>query len=188
MAKRKLDQVLIIDVEATCWEHTPPPDQVSEIIEVGLCMLDVTTWQPHSKRRILVRPESSTVSHFCTQLTGLTQEQVDRGISFAEACSLLKAEYASHERVWASYGEADRLRFERQCQSRQVAYPFAPRHINIKALLALWYGLPKEVGMAAALKIAGLPLEGTHHHGDDDAWNIATLFAGIMKRGIDVRH
>ncbi|GHO84252.1 3'-5' exonuclease [Dictyobacter formicarum] len=183
MVKRKLDKVLIVDVEATCWENGIPEGQENEIIEIGLCLLDVASWQSQDKRSIIVRPEHSTISPFCTQLTGITQEQVDQGISFSEACTLLKAEYGSQERVWASYGEADRLYFERQCQSRRIAYPFAPRHINIKALFALWHGLPKEVGMSTALHIAGLPLEGTHHHGDDDAWNIAALFSAMMKHG-----
>ena len=40
---RKLDQILVIDVEATCWEGNPPPGQTSEIIEIGLCVLDVPT-------------------------------------------------------------------------------------------------------------------------------------------------
>ncbi len=28
---RKLDQILVVDVEATCWEGQPPPGQESEI-------------------------------------------------------------------------------------------------------------------------------------------------------------
>ena len=40
---RKLDQILVVDVEATCWEGDPPPGQISEIIEIGLCVLDVAT-------------------------------------------------------------------------------------------------------------------------------------------------
>jgi inhibitor of KinA sporulation pathway (predicted exonuclease) len=35
--------------------------------------------------------------------------------------------------------------------------------------------LAKPVGMAQALSITGLPPEGRHHRGDDDAWNIAAL-------------
>ena len=38
-----LDRILVIDVEATCWEGDPPPDQEREIIEIGLCILDVAT-------------------------------------------------------------------------------------------------------------------------------------------------
>ncbi|MGK8488543.1 hypothetical protein [Nocardia asiatica] len=36
--------------------------------------------------------------------------------------------------------------------------------------------------MAAALQLAGLPLEGRHHCGADDAWNIAALVMDIVGR------
>jgi inhibitor of KinA sporulation pathway (predicted exonuclease) len=35
--------------------------------------------------------------------------------------------------------------------------------------------LRKEVGMMTALQFAGLQLEGEHHKGVDDAWNIGRL-------------
>jgi inhibitor of KinA sporulation pathway (predicted exonuclease) len=182
LPRRMLDQVLIIDVEATCWDGPPPEGQESEIIEIGLCLFEVASRRRHDKRSILVRPEHSMVSPFCTQLTGLTQKQVEQGISFAEACALLRSEYAALLRAWASYGDSDRLRFERQCHARQIAYPFAPRHINIKLLFALSYALPREVGMSQALQILGIPLEGTHHNGADDAWNIAAILAILLQR------
>ncbi len=37
--------------------------------------------------------------------------------------------------------------------------------------------------MAQALDTAGLPLEGRHHRGEDDAWNIAALVLGLAARG-----
>jgi inhibitor of KinA sporulation pathway (predicted exonuclease) len=37
--------------------------------------------------------------------------------------------------------------------------------------------------MAGALEFAGLPLEGRHHSGEDDAWNIAALVLGLAARG-----
>jgi len=70
---RKLDRILIVDVEATCWEGDPPPGQISEIIEIGLCVLDVATLTRVERRDILVRPVCSTVSPYCSQLTTLTQ-------------------------------------------------------------------------------------------------------------------
>src|SRR5690242_16971374 len=113
MPRRLLDQILIIDVEATCWDGPTPQGQESEIIEIGLCLLETATGRRHSKRSILICPERSTISPFCTQLTGLTQEQVQQGISFTDACALLQIEYQSHQRIWASYGDSDRQRFER---------------------------------------------------------------------------
>ncbi|MFW5667426.1 MAG: exonuclease domain-containing protein, partial [Coleofasciculus sp.] len=80
---RKIDQILVIDVEATCWQGKPPPGQESEIIEIGVCLLDCHSHYAVKTESILVKPERSTVSEFCTELTTLTQEQVDQGMSFA---------------------------------------------------------------------------------------------------------
>jgi inhibitor of KinA sporulation pathway (predicted exonuclease) len=177
------DTVLVVDIEATCWEGAVPPEQEAEIIEIGLCLLDVASGERREKTSLLVRPERSTVSPFCTQLTTLTQAEVDTGLSFREACALLKSRYTAKDRVWASYGEYDRQQFERQCHSRNIPYPFGPRHLNVKTLFALVHALPAEVGMAEALARQGLPLEGTHHRGADDAWNIARLLAALLGRG-----
>jgi inhibitor of KinA sporulation pathway (predicted exonuclease) len=180
MSRRLLDLLLVIDIEATCWEGEVPSGQENEIIEIGICTLDVATGERREKRSLLVRPERSQVSPFCTKLTTLTQEQVDQGISFAEACMILQSDYLSRERVWASYGDYDRAQFERQCRARQIAYPFGSRHINIKTLFAVCQGLSREVGMSQALNIAGIPLEGTHHRGNDDAWNIAAIMSRFL--------
>lgn len=37
------DNILIIDLEATCWEDRPPRGQESEIIEIGVCIMDAKT-------------------------------------------------------------------------------------------------------------------------------------------------
>ena len=187
MPKKLLDQLLVIDIEGTCWRGAPPNGQENEIIEIGLVPLDLVTGQRLEKRSILVRPEHSRVSEFCTELTTLTQEQVDGGITFAKACTLLQEEYRSQERVWASYGDYDRRIFERQCQARSVTYPFGTRHLNIKTLVALCYTLPSEIDLETALHTMRLPLEGTHHRGDDDAWNSAAILAELLRRSREGR-
>lgn len=178
----KLDQVLVVDVESTCWEGSPPPGEVSEIIEIGVCPVEVASGERGERRSILVRPTRSRVSPFCTRLTTLTQADVDGGVSFADACAVLRKEFRSNNRVWASYGDYDRKMFERQCKAVGVGYPFGPRHLNVKTLFALVRALPREVGMAEAVRIAGHRLDGTHHRGHDDAYNIAGLLAELLRR------
>ncbi|MFD4640726.1 exonuclease domain-containing protein [Lentzea sp. NPDC058436] len=177
-----LDEVLVVDVESTCWEGSPPPGEVSEIIEIGICPLDVASGKRGERRSVLVRPSRSSVSPFCTSLTTLTASQVSDGVSFAEACALLRKEFRSDRRVWASYGDYDRKMFERQCADFGVRYPFGPRHLNVKTLFALTHALPREVGMAEAVKLTGRKIDGTHHRGHDDAFNIAGLLAGLLRR------
>lgn len=179
MAK-KLDQIIVIDIESTCWQEAPPDGEESDIIEIGICPLDINSGQRLEKESILIKPERSRVSEFCKQLTTLTQDQVEQGINFGAACSILRKKYLSKERIWASYGDYDRRQFERQCQSLKISYPFGTRHLNVKSLFALIYALPEEVGMAEALELVNLPLEGTHHRGGDDAWNIAGLLSKLL--------
>lgn len=176
----KLDLINVIDIESTCWEKTPPAGEQSEIIEIGICTLDIQSGVRIEKESILVKPVFSSVSSFCTQLTTLTQAQVDQGIVFAEACTILKKKYLSKDRVWASYGDYDRKQFEKQCQILNITYPFGARHINVKTLLSLIFGLTKEVGMAEALNLLNLPLEGIHHRGADDAWNIGGILSELL--------
>jgi inhibitor of KinA sporulation pathway (predicted exonuclease) len=173
----------VVDVEATCWEGQPPPGAVSEIIEIGLTVVDLGTLERVERHRVLVRPARSRVSPFCTELTGLTQEEVDGGLGFAEACRLLAARHHAGARPWASWGDYDRHQFTRQCQATGTAYPFGHRHHNAKAVFTEARGLRKRPGMAYALRIAGLPLEGRHHRGEDDAWNIASLVLGLAADG-----
>lgn len=173
----------VIDVEATCWAGEPPPGAVSEIIEIGLTVVDLDTGERVARHRILVRPARSAVSPFCTELTGLTQAEVDTGVGFSEACRLLAAEHRAGSRPWASWGDYDRHQFTRQCLATGTEYPFGSRHTNAKLVFTDAHGLRKRPGMAQALRIAGLPLEGRHHRGEDDAWNIGALILGLAADG-----
>src|SRR5690349_23148703 len=102
---RRLDQIVVIDVEATCWDGAPPEGQASEIIEIGVCLIDVASCERAGRWGTFVRPERSEVSPFCTQLTTITPEQAASGLQFAEACSVLRRDFQTKDRLWASFGD-----------------------------------------------------------------------------------
>jgi inhibitor of KinA sporulation pathway (predicted exonuclease) len=178
---QELDEIVVIDVEATCWEDGPPAGQTQDIIEIGVCRLAVATGARGGRDSLLVRPTGSTVSPYCTALTTLTAEEVAGGVSFAEACETLATRHRTRDRAWASWGDFDRNLFQRQGAREGVKTPFGPTHLNVKHLFAVARALPREVGMMEALALAGLPHEGTHHRGGDDAWNIAALLAQLVE-------
>lgn len=181
MAKR-LDQVLVVDVESTCWDRRPPQGEISEIIEIGLCTVDLASLERLERRCIWVRPMRSRVSDFCTQLTSITPEMLEGAQPLAAAVKILKTEYHAADRLFVSWGDYDRNQFQRNCREYNLEYPFGPTHLNVKTLFATALGLAKETGIDAAFDKLGLTMDGTHHRGVDDAWNIAQLFCLLYRR------
>lgn len=179
---RLLDKIVVIDVEATCWEGTPPAGQASEIIQIGVCTVDTKSLERSDKRSILVKPAHSEISEFCRNLTGLTAESLAGAGTLAEATAILKREYHSKDRLWASWGDYDRRQFERECKEKELSFPFGLGHLNVKTLFAVAQGLDRELGMGEAYQRLGWQIEGVHHHGDDDAWNIAGALCMLLKR------
>lgn len=175
-----LDKIIVIDLESTCWEGSPPAGQVSEIIEVGVATIHVASLERGERRSILVKPVRSEVSEFCTRLTTLTAAHLDDAGSLADATKLLKKDFKSQDRLWASWGDYDRRQFERVCKEFGVGYPFGISHLNVKTLFSIAHGIDQEIGLDMAYQRLGLAMEGTHHRGADDAWNIAGLLCRLL--------
>ena len=100
------NEILIVDLEATCWENDRiPAGQKIDIIEIGICELNRTTKAISKKQSIYVIPERSKINKFCTELTGITPQLIEeKGIYFEEACEKIKSEYHSAPLTWAGFG------------------------------------------------------------------------------------
>jgi inhibitor of KinA sporulation pathway (predicted exonuclease) len=180
-----MKNLLIVDLEATCYERgQEPPDFFSEIIEIGAVLLDTSTRQPGSEYQAFVKPVLfPTLSTFCTHLTTIQQAEVDAGLPLDVALQRLGRLYDPHHTVFASWGFYDQRQIERVCQRFAIPYPFAPDHISLKHSHAKFYTLEHPLGMDAALTYHGMPLAGTHHRGLDDARNITALAVRMLEDG-----
>jgi len=182
-----LSRILMVDLEATCWQGPPPPGEDHEIIEVGNTVLHVGDMHVEPGPEILVRPNRSSVSPFCTELTRLTQAMLDeRGLPFAEAVAALEAAHGGLRAVvWASYGGYDRRMLLAECERHGMQFPLSDTHMNVKRLVALMGGWTRETGMPRAMRRLGLePTPGAkHHRGSDDAVEIARML-GLAMRGL----
>jgi len=182
--KKMPARLLVIDIEATCWDQPKdqPAGEKNEIIEIGLVPFSLKTLVISEPKSILVKPSMSKVSAFCTKITTLTQEQVDAGISFREACKNLIDEMKTQEIPWVSWGDYDRKQFVWQCDHTKTPYPFGAGHWNFKDTFAKMMGLRKDVSLARALDIMNLDPIGTPHRGADDAFNIARVMTECFRR------
>jgi len=76
--KMRFDQIIVIDVESTCWHGKIPKGQMNEIIEIGICIICTKSGDILDTRDIIVKPEHSTISDYCKNLTTITQEQMHK--------------------------------------------------------------------------------------------------------------
>lgn len=170
--------VLVIDLEATCDDGDGLPASEMEIIEIGAVWATaegtvLDTFQ--ALVRPVVRPQ---LTPFCRQLTNIQQADVD-GAELFPAVAARLASFAQRHLVpgatWGSWGQFDAKQLVRDCERHGIQHPLAAfGHVNLKRRFAKARKI-KEVGMARALQMVGLPLDGAHHRGLDDACNIAKL-------------
>ncbi len=171
---------LLIDLEATCWERGEERGRQGEIIEIGAVLVD-EEFEPAGEFQTFVKPKANPVlSGFCIKLTSITQAQVDTAPQLPEAMRAFvtdverQAGRRIRELEFLSWGFYDRKQFERECAIRGIRYPFG-LHRSVKHEFAERRKM-RPCGMEQALKMLGIPLEGTHHRGIDDARNIARIF------------
>lgn len=170
--------LLVIDLEATCDEDDGLPASEMEIIEIGAVWASddgsvLDTFQ--ALVRPVVHPQ---LTPFCRQLTNIEQAEADGAETFPAVAARL-ATFAQRHRstgaTWGSWGKFDATQLARDCERHGIENPLSGfEHVNLKRQFAKIRKI-KEVGMARALKMLGLPLEGTHHRALDDARNIAKL-------------
>lgn len=181
---RILDKILVVDIESTCWEGGyPQRGQMSEIIEVGICCLDINHLRREDRCSIMVKPMKSHINEFCTQLTSITPDMVEHSKPLANACAILEKEYDSRQRMWASWGDYDRGQFQRNCKEYGLRYPFGPTHLNVKTLFSITLGLNRKMDLDEAFRHLGWELDGPLHRGVDDAWNTAKVLGWLLKHG-----
>jgi inhibitor of KinA sporulation pathway (predicted exonuclease) len=181
----KLDkQVLVIDCESSCWEpqNTQPANEIQEIIEIGIAVVNTKALSIISTDSIIVKPQRSKLSAFCTELTTLTQNQVDQGVLLSKAFQTLETKYHSKKQLFLSWGDFDRNLFTRNANDYGLTYPFGARHLNLKNCFALLHGLPSELSVGKALDYLGMSFVGTQHRGDDDAKNIARILIDTLEQ------
>ena len=143
--------LLIIDLEATCWDTNSPlathqekekQSKEMETIEIGATLLTVV-----EKKKLevvksfsqFVKPViNSTLSDFCKDLTSITQEDVDFAPTFPDALNRFVEDIEKHlggdtidKILWASWGAYDRKQLIKDCLDNNIDYPFGA-HWNVK--------------------------------------------------------
>ena len=156
--------VLVINLEATCCDQGSVPQQEMEIIKIGAVLATrsgevLGEWSSH------VRPiRHPVLTTFCTQLTGISQFDVDAADTFpAVIARLMKCIDDSCKAVdcWASWGAYDHHQLQQDLAFHVVPWCLPPTHLNMKAVFAKTLRLKKRSALSTALGLVGLEFSGT---------------------------
>ncbi|KAJ8001401.1 hypothetical protein DPEC_G00169130 [Dallia pectoralis] len=197
--------LIVIDFESTCWRERNSYGQ--EIIEFPAVLLNTYTGEVESEFHTYVQPqEHPLLSEFCTELTGITQIQVEagvplhiclsrfnrwlqnlelqRGVVFPRGPTSLAAATKQHPCTFVTWSDWDLgvcLLYE--CKRKQLHKPDVLNSwIDLRATYRLFYNR-KPKGLNGALQDLGIKFSGREHSGLDDARNTAHLASRMMNDG-----
>ncbi|WP_300493099.1 3'-5' exonuclease [uncultured Methylophaga sp.] len=179
--------ILVVDLEATCWQDKiispgrPQTVDEMEIIEFG-CTLAQTDGIIIDSRSFMVRPVKHPIlSTFCTELTTITQQDVDAAPPYLEAVKQIDEWLSPYSLfAWGSWGNYDRKQLDAESRhhGQTPIFGYSP-HLNLKPFWRKGRANARRGGLQNALKFHDLPFVGTEHRGIDDALNIAKLLPFI---------
>lgn len=177
----------ILDFEATCWEDMNSHGHFHEIIEFPSILWKLHqgdgTFEPVSEFRQFVKPAvCPQLSTFCTKLTGITQDQVDHGLSLSEALKSHQKWLSQYENnfsniVVITVGDWDFSKCLRDEAIRlKIKLPsLYKRWINIKTEFVTHYDYNGGLGLLRMLTYLNIEPEGRLHSGIDDCKNTCSI-------------
>ena len=135
------------------------------------------------------------ISPFCTNLTGITQQQVDEALPLEHVLKAFSQWIYEKQVEWKlpfimpiTCGDWDlRVQLPKECNAKGLPVPSVLKDwINIKDVFSSFYGT-KPKGMVGMLKYLHLQLKGRHHSGIDDVRNITQIVMRLLAKGAPMR-
>lgn len=190
------DYICVVDFEATCEENNPR-NFIHEIIEFPIVLIDTHTLEIVDSFQEYVKPQlNPKLSDFCVELTGITQEMVDKADPFPRVLRRV-VDWLQEKELGTKYkytlltdGSWDMSKFlHTQCRLSRLRYPpFARNWINIRKSYGNYYKVARnQTRLNCMLENLGMRYEGRPHCGLDDSRNIARVAIRMLKDGCRLR-
>ncbi|KAL8202828.1 UNVERIFIED_CONTAM: 3'-5' exoribonuclease 1 [Gekko kuhli] len=195
-AENYYDYICVIDFEATC-EEGNQAEFTHEIIEFPIVLLNTRTLEIEDTFQRYVKPEiNPQLSDFCINLTGISQDLVDKADEFPVVLQQA-VDWMKQKELGSTYsysiltdGSWDMSKFLNiQCRVSRLRYPsFAKKWINIRKAYGNFYKVPRnQTKLSIMLEKLGMDYDGRPHSGLDDSKNIARIAARMLRDGCELR-
>lgn len=175
------DRILFVDVEMTCWDGPPPAGERPEVIEIGIVEIDNASFDVVRSGTLLCLPRASTISPYCTALTGITPAEMKaKGVPFGDACNTLMKRFGSRNKAWFAWGSDDEA-IRAECRLKGAAYPLSGAFINLGLMTRLLVRGERRLSLEEAAAAAGHP-PFKAHRAEPDAAATAAVYVDLAKR------
>lgn len=175
----KYNRMLFVDVERTCWEGEPPLGERSELIAFGIVDFRTDDLAIRRETMLLVHPQASTISPFCSTLTGITPKEAAAAPPLLEVVRTIRKNFGQCD--WCAWGRDDAL-IREGCEQAGAELPFLGGFHDLSAQVRGLLGLTYRLGLDEALERFDLDWEGPPHDALADARNLARLFMALARR------
>lgn len=160
-----------------------------KIIQIGACVGNISTGEILEKLSIFVNPKEQ-LSEFIIGLTGITQADVDAGVTLEEAYLKLKEMHLKYSSFINSvcWGGGDSNELAEQLLKENpnfTGWCFGRRWIDVKTLFVSWRfanGKPIQGGLAKSMIKVGLKFNGRKHNAMDDAVNNFYMYRAMLEK------
>ncbi|XP_025062361.1 3'-5' exoribonuclease 1 isoform X1 [Alligator sinensis] len=199
---------LEIETTNSCSSFVPPAVFLSALLDssfaakhhatTGICSQPTywTTYQEDTFQQY-VKPEiNPQLSDFCINLTGITQDLVDKADAFPQVLQNA-VEWMRQKELGTKYSYSiltdgcwDMSKFLNiQCRISHIKYPsFAKKWINIRKSYGNFYKVPRnQTKLTIMLEKLGMSYDGRPHSGLDDSKNIARIAIRMLQDGCELR-
>jgi inhibitor of KinA sporulation pathway (predicted exonuclease) len=162
------------------------------IIQIGAVIFDPKSGQIIDRFSRIVHT-TERITPYIIELTGITQEQVDKGMdlkqAYIELCAFKKKHKAHKQTVTWGTGDVRALKEQvirkYQITGEELIWEFGLRDYDIKTIfqaMRLAKGESTKAGLGTAMQILGMTFEGRAHDALVDAENTANVFTFLMKK------
>jgi inhibitor of KinA sporulation pathway (predicted exonuclease) len=151
-----------------------------EIIEIGVVEMDLQTLSISREKAYFVRPRRWEISAHCTELTGITAEDVRTGRPFPKALAALTDEFSPSKAMCCTWGNDDAL-IAATCQEHRLKSPLRYL-VDLAHLFPGLFLLKQQVSLAKAVDMLEFGFDGAPHTALPDARNTARVHAAIIRR------
>jgi inhibitor of KinA sporulation pathway (predicted exonuclease) len=151
--------------------------QLSEIVEIGACKVDLTTKSIIDQLQIYISPKSGFVSKSTRSFINMNKEDMKNAVPFKQGIEQFAA-WVGEDDYLCSWGRDDRLHIINECLRKKVSLKWFRNYNDIQSQIGKLV-LPEvkhQIGLKTALQAAGIDPMGKAHRGIDDAINTAQLF------------